>query len=282
MNRSADVLRPLIETENELIAINRQCSLIGMSRSSYYYNPIGIKAEELVLMEKIDRIYTSNPSCGSRRIADQLVRQDAIVCNRKRIQRLMRIMGIEAIRPKRNLSKSARENIIFPYLLRGVTASGINHIWSTDITYIPMPGGFLYLVAVIDWYSRYILSWEISATLDVYFCLKALEAALRKGRPLIFNTDQGSQFTSKMFTDYVLGNQMQFSMDSKGRALDNIFIERFWRSLKYEDIYINDYRNGEELQNGLDNYFNYYNFCRGHQSLKYKTPAEVYFQRGDT
>ena len=279
MNQSADVLRAIVETENELIAINRQCSLIGLTRSSYYYNPLGIKAEELALMEKIDRIYTSNPFCGSRRIVDQLIRIEEIVCNRKRIQRLMRIMGIEAIRPKRNLSNPSKESIIFPYLLRGIKAEQIDHIWSTDITYIPMPGGFLYLVAVIDWYSRFILSWETSSTLDVYFCLNALEAALKKGKPGIFNTDQGSQFTSKKFTEHVLGNGMKFSMDSKGRALDNIFIERFWRSLKYEDIYINDYRDGKELIIGLDNYINFYNFSRGHQSLKYKTPAEVYFQR---
>jgi putative transposase len=272
-------LRGLVEAGSSLITIEKQCSLLDLSKSSYYYHPHGITPEELVLMGKIDKVYTKNPFCGSRRIVDAIFREEEIKYNRKRIQRLMRIMGIEAIRPKRNLSKAGKESIIFPYLLKGLEITGINHVWSTDITYIPMKDGFFYLTAVIDWFSRYILSWEISSTLDVYFCLNALETALRNGQPKIFNTDQGSQFTSKKFTEYVLGNNMQFSMDSKGRALDNIFIERFWRSLKYENIYLNDYRNGEELQKGLDNYFNYYNFSRGHQSLKYKTPAEIYFTK---
>jgi putative transposase len=189
----------------------------------------------------------------------------------------MQLMGIEALRPKKNLSKADKCHLIYPYLLKDVKILSSNQVWSSDITYLPIYKGFAYLVAVIDWFSRYILSWELSNSLDVYFCLEALDKALREGKPEIFNTDQGSQFTSISFTDMVIKNQIRMSMDSKGRALDNIFIERFWRSLKYEDIYLNDYQSITELRDGLKNYFDFYNNRRGHQSLKYKTPAEVYF-----
>ena len=188
----------------------------------------------------------------------------------------MHLMGIEALIPKRNISKANKEHQIFPYLLKNVKITETNQVWSTDITYIPMYKGFAYLVAVIDWFSRYVLSWEISNTLDVYFCLNALDTALRKGKPEIFNTDQGSQFTSKLYVQKILSQKINLSMDSKGRAFDNIFIERLWRSLKYEDIYLKDYQNMHELDRGIKNYFNFYNNQRGHQSLGYKTPVEIY------
>ena len=189
----------------------------------------------------------------------------------------MQIIGIQALMPKKNLSKPRKDHSIYPYLLKGVEIKISNQVWSSDITYLPLYKSFAYLVAVIDWFSKYVLSWELSNTLDVYFCLEALDKALRKGKPEIFNTDQGSQFTSKIFSETIRGNEIKMSMDSKGRALDNIFIERLWRSLKYEDIYLKDYRSFSELREGLNNYFDFYNNKRIHQSLNYKTPAEIYF-----
>jgi putative transposase len=188
----------------------------------------------------------------------------------------MRLMGIQALHPKRNLSKRNKDHLVYPYLLRDVNITKSNQVWSTDITYIPMHSSYIYLVAVMDWFSRYVLSWEISNTLDVHFCLNALDKALRQGKPEIFNTDQGSQFTSKDYTERILGNNIKLSMDSKGRALDNIFIERLWRNLKYEEIYLNDYETVTEVILAIEKYFYFYNFERVHQSLDYKTPAEIY------
>jgi putative transposase len=250
--------------------------LINLPRSSYYYSPLGITEEELEIMSRIDKIYTKYPFYGVRRITDHLRKQGSQY-NHKRIYRLMQVMGIEAISPKKNLSKSGKDHIVYPYLLKHLKVTLQNQVWSSDITYLPIYRSFVYLVAVIDWFSRYILSWELSNSLDVYFCLEALDRALRQGKPEIFNTDQGSQFTSKLYTEKVIANEIKMSMDSKGRALDNIFIERFWRSLKYEDIYLKDYQSISELRDGLKNYFYFYNNQRGHQSLGYKTPAEVYF-----
>jgi len=249
--------------------------LIELPRSSYYSHPIGITEAELEIMNRIDKIYTQYPFYGVRKINAEF-RKTGMIYNHKRISRLMHLMGIEALIPKRNISKANKEHQIFPYLLKNVKVTGTNQVWSTDITYIPMYKGFAYLVAVIDWYSRYVLSWELSNTLDVYFCLNALDKALRKGKPEIFNTDQGSQFTSKLYVQKILSQNINLSMDSKGRAFDNIFIERLWRSLKYEDIYLKDYQNMQELDKGLKNYFNFYNNQRGHQSLGYKTPVEIY------
>ena len=250
--------------------------MIDLSRSSYYYNPQGITEEEQLIMSKIDRIYTDCPFYGVRKITAELKRQ-GYVYNHKRIWRLMQIMGIQALRPRKNLSKANKDHLIYPYLLRGVSVDSNNLVWSSDITYLPMYKGYAYLVAVIDWFSRYILSWELSNSLDVFFCLEALSKALKQGKPKIFNTDQGSQFTSLAFTETIIGNQIQMSMDSKGRALDNIFIERFWRSLKYEDVYIKDYQSIADLRAGLNSYFDFYNYRRVHQALNYKTPAEIYF-----
>jgi putative transposase len=253
--------------------------LIKLSHSSYYYHPLEITEEELEIMNLIDKIYTGHPFFGVRKITDALRKQGNFY-NHKRIYRLMRIMGIEALTPKKKLSKPGKDHLVYPYLLRNVRTTETNQVWSSDITYLPIYKGYAYLVAVIDWFSRYILSWSLSNSLDVYFCLEALYKALQKGKPKIFNTDQGSQFTSKKFTETVIGNNIMMSMDSKGRALDNIYIERFWRSLKYEDIYLNDYQSIPELNSGLMNYFNFYNNERSHQSLGYKTPAEVYFSLG--
>ena len=249
--------------------------MIELPRSSYYSHPLGVTAAELEIMNRIDKIYTKYPFYGVRKITDEF-RKLGMIYNHKRIGRLMQLMGIQALIPKRNLSKRNKDHHVFPYLLRDVNITETDQVWSTDITYIPMYKGFAYLVAVIDWFSRYVLSWEISNTLDVYFCLSALDRALRKGKPKIFNTDQGSQFTSKIFTETVIKNQIELSMDSKGRAFDNIFIERLWRSLKYEDIYLKDYQSIPELNEGLKNYFNFYNNKRSHQALGYKTPVDIY------
>ncbi len=249
--------------------------MIELPRSSYYSHPVGITESELEIMNRIDKIYTQHPFYGVRKINEEF-RKKGYIYNHKRIGRLMHLMGIEALIPKKNISKANKDHLIFPYLLRNVKITGTNQVWSTDITYIPMYKGFAYLVAVIDWFSRYVLSWELSNTLDVYFCLNALDKALREGKPEIFNTDQGSQFTSKLYIQKILAQKINLSMDSKGRAFDNIFIERLWRSLKYEDIYLKDYQNIHELEKGLNNYFNFYNNERSHQSLGYKTPVEIY------
>ncbi len=249
--------------------------MIKLPRSSYYSHPLGVTAAELEIMNRIDKIYTKYPFYGVRKITDEF-RKMGMIYNHKRIWRLMQLMGIQALIPKRNLSKHNKDHHVFPYLLRNIDITETDQVWSTDITYIPMYKGFAYLVAVIDWFSRYVLSWEISNTLDVYFCLNALDKALRSGKPEIFNTDQGSQFTSLSFVNKVLDNNIRLSMDSKGRALDNIFIERLWRSLKYEDIYLKEYRTITELFEGMKNYFYFYNNKRMHQSLKYKTPADIF------
>lgn len=225
----------------------------------------------------IDEIYTRCPFYGSRRITAQLNRENSLQWNRKRIQRLMRIMRIRGVAPGPDTSKSHPENKIYPYLLRGAVIDKRNQVWSTDITYIPMMKGFMYLVAVIDWYARYVLSWSLSNTLETAFCTEALENALTVDMPEIFNTDQGAQFTSREFTQVLLDKGIKISMDGRGRALDNIFVERLWRTVKYEDIYLNGYQTVPELRLGLKRYFEFYNQERLHQSLGYQTPKEVYF-----
>jgi putative transposase len=221
-------------------------------------------------MREIDALYTKCPFYGSRKLAVELG------ANRKRIQRLMRVMGIEAIYPKRRTTRPAKGHKLYPYLLRNVAIVRPNQVWSTDITYIPMQHGFLYLAAVMDWFSRYVLSWRLSNTLDGEFCLEALEAALALGKPEIFNTDQGSQFTALSFTSSLERRGVSISMDGRGRALDNVFIERLWRSVKYEEVYLKDYRDGWEAESSLAAYFAFYCQKRIHQSLGYRTPAEVY------
>ena len=226
----------------------------------------------------MDREYTAHPFYGSRRMTAWLCAQGYPV-NRKRIQRLMQLMGLEAIYPKPNLSKADAEHKKYPYLLRDLEINFPGHVWSTDITYIRLDGGFAYCTAIIDWYSRYVLSWKVSNTLDTGFCLEALEEALEVGKPEIFNTDQGVQYTSSAFTGVLERAGIRISMDGKGRALDNIFVERLWRSLKYEDIYLKDYSSVKEVRQGIDKYFSFYNNERLHQSLDYRCPRDVFLYR---
>ena len=250
--------------------MQRQCELLGVPRSTYYYQPLPESAENLRLLRELDELYLKWPFYGSRKLAFLLE------VNRKRIQRLMRILGIEAHYPKPNLSRPAPGHQIYPYLLRGVAIERPNQVWSTDITYIPMHGGFLYLVAVMDWFSRYVLSWELSNTLETGFCQAALNAAFRFGQPDIWNSDQGSQFTSADFLGPLKEREILISMDGRGRALDNVFIERLWRSLKYELIYPGDFASGQDLYPALENYFHFYNHQRPHQALGYRTPADLF------
>lgn len=271
--------RCLVEYDDNNISVRRQCELLGINRSSLYYTPTPETEENLAIMKMIDKKYMDTPYFGSRRMSAWLNRQDGYFTNRKRIQRLMRTMRLEAIYPKPNTSKPNMEHKIYPYLLRDVEIKHPNHVWSTDITYIPMKGGFMYLVAIMDWFSRYVLSWEISNTLDADFCIVALKKALKKSTPKIFNSDQGSQFTSSSYTSVLRDAGISISMDGKGRAFDNIFIERLWRSLKYDDIYIKDYADGYELIEGVGRYFKLHNYDKPHQSLGYLVPAEVYHVR---
>lgn len=255
------------------LELQQQCELLGVPRSSYYHQPRPESAENLGLLRKLDKLYLDYPFFGSRRMAVTLK------VNRKRIQRLMRILGMEALYPKPNLSRPAAGHQIYPYLLRGVSIERPNQVWSTDITYVPMHGGFLYLVAVMDWFSRFVLSWELSNTMETGFCSAALDAAFRFGQPEIWNSDQGSQFTSPDFLAPLKQRGILISMDGRGRALDNVFIERLWRSLKYELIYPGDFANGADLFPALDRYFRFYNFQRPHQALGYRTPADLFPHR---
>ncbi len=268
-----------IEPRHPELSIVRQCDLIGLNRSDYYYRPAGESAENLAYMRIIDEQYLRTPFFGSRMMADWMVRQGHCV-NRKRIQRLMRTMGLQGAVPGPHTSKPHPKHKIYPYLLRDLNLQYANLVWSTDFTYVPLPTGFMYLVAVIDWYSRYVLSWELSNTMDHLFCVSALQAALEQGEPGIFNTDQGSQFTTREFTQHLLERQVLISMDGRGRALDNVFVERLWRSVKYENIYLNDYQSVRALYAGLDEYFRFYNHERPHSALDGRTPAEVHHAHG--
>lgn len=265
-----------IEPNHSQIPIIRQCELVGLARSSYYAKEAEMSAYNLELMRLIDKQYTDAPFYGIRRMTASLKDQGHEV-NHKRVKRLMRLMGIEAIYPKPNLSRKDAEHKIYPYLLRNRKITRPNEVWSSDITYIPMERGFMYLVAVIDWFSRYVLSWELSNTMETEFCLSALEKALAQGTPEIFNTDQGSQFTSSEFTSRLKRAEIAISMDGRGRCLDNVFVERLWRSVKYEDIYLKNYETVRDLAEGLKQYFRFYNEKRLHQSLCYKTPTQIHF-----
>lgn len=259
------------------ISIQRQCELLGLPRSSYYYEPKKEKPENLFYMRKIDEQYLKTPFYGVSRMTTWL-RQEGFLVNEKRIRRLMRLMGLEAVYPKPHLSQGRDEHRKYPYLLRDLKILYPNQVWTTDITYIPLHNGFLYLVAVMDWYSRYVLSWNLSNTLDVSFCLEALDKALTIDTPEIFNTDQGSQFTSLEYTGRLEKENIRISMDGRGRVFDNIFIERLWRSVKYEEVYLKDYGSVRECAESLNSYFHFYNEERFHQSLENKTPKEIYFQ----
>jgi putative transposase len=249
--------------------------LLDISRSGLYYQPVGISEEDLTLMKLIDRQYLATPFYGARKIAVWLKSQGHRV-NRKRVRRLMQIMGLKAIYRRPRTSKPAPGHKICPYLLSGMKITRPNQVWAADITYIPMARGFLYLVAIIDWYSRYVLSWRLSNTLDAGFCAKALEEALRKGQPDIFNTDQGAQFTGEAFTGLLEQHGVRISMDGKGRYSDNLFIERLWRTVKYEEVYLKAYQDGRDARTGLGSYFSFYNTERPHQALSYRTPAEIF------
>jgi putative transposase len=256
-----------VELEHPEIPIYRQCELLGLSRSSFYYKPVGVSEYNLLLMDMIDRKYTEHPFYGILRMTAWLHSEGHQV-NHKRVQRLMRLMGLKAIYPKPKLSRSECVSQRYPYLLRGLVIKRPNQVWGTDITYIRLKQGFVYLVAVMDWFSRYVLSWEVSNSLDTHFCLSALEKAFAKGAPEIFNSDQGSQFT----------REVRISWDGRGRFWDNIFIERLWRSVKQEEVYPKNYANVPEAISSLDNYFRFYNTQRHHQALSYRTPQQVFFE----
>ena len=265
----------MVDHQHPSLSIVRQCRLLGISRSGLYYQPKGISEEDLTLMKLIDRQYLATPFYGARKIAACLKSQGHLV-NRKHVRRLMRVMGIKAIYRRPRTSKPAPGHKIYPYLLDGLEITRPNQVWAADITYIPMARGFLYLVAIIDWYSRYVLSWRLSNTLDAGFCVEALEEALKKGKPDIFNTDQGAQFTSEAFTGLLQQHGVKISMDGKGSYNDNLFIERLWRSVKYEEVYLKAYQDAREARIGLGNYFRFYNTERPHQTHGYRTPAEVF------
>lgn len=266
----------MIEADHLELSVRRQCELLGVNRATYYYVPATESPLNLTLMRLIDEQYMRTPFYGWPRMTAYLKQQGYSV-NHKRVQRLMQQMGIQAIYPKPGLSRSNPAHKIYPYLLRGLAITHPNQVWSADITYIPLRNGFMYLVAVIDWYSRYVLAWRLSNTLESTFCVEVLQQALQFGCPSMFNTDQGAQFTAVAFTAVLHQAGIQISMDGKGRALDNIFIERLWRSLKYEDVYLHRYETVPALVCGLERYFPFYNQVRFHQSLGYQTPAAVYF-----
>lgn len=265
----------MIDNQHPDISIRRQCALVGLNRSTYYMEPAGETPFNLQLMRLIDEQYLQTPFYGYPKMTAHL-RRLGYTINRKRIARLMRLMDLQAVFPGRRTTIPAPGHKRYPYLLRGLVITYPNQVWSTDITYIPMTQGFMYLVAVIDWFSRYVLAWRLSNTLEGTFCRDALDQALCAGQPEIFNSDQGSQFTAQAFTSHLLEAGIRISMDGRGRAFDNIFVERLWRSVKYEDIYLRDYATVLNLEAGLHDYFQFYNYVRPHQSLNYHVPAEVH------
>ena len=265
----------MIEPDHGVLSIGRQCELVGLSRSSWYYEVATESAANLRVMRLIDAEYTCRPFKGSRQITSWLRRRGELV-NRKRVRRLMRLMGLEAVAPKPRTTWRNEAHRVYPYLLRDLEILRPNQVWATDVTYIPLRGGWLYLAVILDWYSRYVLSWRLSNTLDVGFCLEALEEALSRTRPEIFNSDQGRQFTSAMFTGRLQSADIRISMDGKGRALDNVFVERLWRTVKYEEVYVKCYETPREAEANLGAYLGYYNEDRPHSSLGDRTPGEVY------
>ena len=268
--------RELVDRRHRRLSVVRQCQLLGVSRSSLYYRAKGTSQQDLSLMRELDRQYLETPFYGSRRMKACLERQGKPV-SRKRVQRLMRVMGLRAIYRRPRTSRPVPEQRVYPYLLREASITRPNQVWAADITYLPMDRGFLYLVAVMDWHSRYVVSWRLSNTLDAGFCAKALTEALGRGRPEVFNTDQGSQFTSREFIRVLEDHSVKISMDGKGRYADNIFVERLWRTVKYEEVFLKAYANATEARRELGEYFRFYNNRRPHQALGYRTPAEVFY-----
>ncbi len=265
----------MVSKRHPSLSVVHQCRLLGISRSGLYYQPAGISEEDVTLMKMIDRQYLATPFYGARRLAAWLKNKGQVV-NRKRVRRLMRIMGLKAIYRRPRTSKPGPGHKVYPYLLKGLQIKRPSQVWAADITYIPMARGFLYLVVIMDWYSRYVLSWRLSNTLDTDFCVEALEEALRRGRPDIFNTDQGAQFTSEVFTGMLESHGVSISMDGKGSYNDNLFIERLWRTVKYEEVYLKAYQDGKDARTGIGEYFHFYNTERPHQAMGYLTPAEVF------
>ena len=282
MALTSEAKRTMVERDNKAISVARQCRLLGLARSSLYYQPgrdPEREAFEQEVLNAIDALYTARPHLGRYGMTDGLAQEYGIEVNPKRVRRLMKVLGLEAVypRPRKHTSQSSAEHLKYPYLLRNLEIDRPDQVWCADITYIRLHRGFAYLVAVMDWFSRYVLSWELSNTLDAGFCVEALKAALSTGRrPGIFNTDQGSQFTSEAFTGVLTGEGIAISMDGAGRAFDNIMVERLWRTVKYEDVYLRDYQTPAEARLGLGRYFVYYDHRRRHRSLGRRTPASVY------
>ena len=268
--------RELVDRRHRHLSVVRQCQLMGVSRSSLYYRAKGTSQQDLSLMRELDRHYLETPFYGSRRMRASLERQGMPV-SRKRVQRLMRLMGLRAIYRQPRTSQRAPERRVYPYLLRDLAITRPNQVWAADITYLPMARGVLYLVVIMDWHSRYVVAWRLSNTLETGFCAEALSEALNQGTPDLFNTDQGSQFTSHEFTQILRGLSVRISMDGRGRYQDNIFVERLWRTVKYEEVYLKAYANGLEAHRGLREYLRFYNERRPHQALGYRTPAEVFY-----
>jgi putative transposase len=265
-----------VKPRHPSLSVTSQCHLLKVSRSGLYYQPVGVSQEDLALMKLIDRQYMATPFYGARRMVIWLDKSKQHLVNRKHVRRLMAKMGLKAIYPRPKTSAPDISHKVYPYLLNGLKITRPNQVWATDITFIPMARGFLYLVAIMDWYSRQVLSWRLSNTLDAGFCVEALEEALRHGKPDTFNTDQGSQFTGGQFTRVLERHGIRISMDGKGSHNDNLFIERLWRTVKYEEVYLKAYQDGREARAGIGNYFRFYNNERPHQALGYRTPAEVF------
>ena len=274
---TVDARRAAVQPGHEALSVARQCALLGISRSGFYYEPVGLSDEDLVCMRIMDEVFTKRPYFGSRRLRDALSDRGHRI-GRDHVGRLMRLMGLEAIYPKRRLSVRNGDHKVYPYLLRGVAISRPDQVWCSDITYIRLRGGFAYLVAVMDWFSRYVLSWELSMSLEGGFCVSALKAALVGSRPAIFNSDQGCQYTSEAFTAVLLEAGVRISMDGRGRVFDNIMIERLWRTVKYEEVFLKDYAHLFAARESLAEYFDFYNEERRHSSLDKKTPSAVYWE----
>jgi putative transposase len=268
--------RALVDHDDPVLPVVAQCRLLKIARSTLYYRPAPVSTDDLALMRRMDELYLASPFYGSRRMV-AVLRREGLVVNRKRVQRLMRVMGLEAIYQKPNTSQGHPDHKVYPYLLRGLIIDRPNQVWCADITYIPMAKGFVYLVAVMDWFSRRVLSWRLSITMEADFCVEAVQEAMAEhGRPEIFNTDQGVQFTSTAFLEQLETVGVRISMDGKGRFLDNIFIERLWRSLKYEEVFTKAYDSVIEARRGIDGWFSFYNDERPHQALGYQTPRAVF------
>lgn len=270
----------LVEREGSEVSIVVQCELLGISRSALYYAPRPLDERTLLLQRRIDEIYTASPFYGVRKITAQL-NAEGLQVNHKAVARQMQVMGLRAIYPGPNLSKRAQQHALYPYLLRGLTIEQPNQVWGVDITYIRLRSGWMYLFAVLDWFSRFVVSWTLDLTLEIGFVLDGMRSALATATPVICNSDQGSHFTSPQYIALFQDTPVQISMDGKGRALDNIFTERLWRTVKYEEVYLKDYASPREARAAISGYLNFYNHRRLHQALDYQTPAQVYFMKGE-